>query len=44
MSRIPLGRLEKPSDIAEAVVFFASPTFDYVTGQVMNVDGVWISA
>jgi 2-deoxy-D-gluconate 3-dehydrogenase len=44
VSRIPLGRLGNPGDIAGAVVFFASAASDYITGQVMNVDGGWISA
>jgi NAD(P)-dependent dehydrogenase (short-subunit alcohol dehydrogenase family) len=30
ISRIPLGRLGQPSDIAGAVVFFASPASDYI--------------
>ncbi len=36
---IPLKRTAKPSDIAGAVVFLASPAADYVTGQVLAVDG-----
>ncbi len=44
VSRIPLGRLGKPEDIGGAVIFFASAASDYITGQVMNVDGGWISA
>lgn len=36
---IPLRRLGKPEDIATAVAFFVSPDAEYVTGQVMSVDG-----
>ncbi len=36
---IPLKRTAKPSDIAGTVVFLASPAADYVTGQVLAVDG-----
>ena len=36
---IPLRRTGQPADIAQAVVFFASPMSDYVTGQVLSVSG-----
>ncbi len=35
----PLGRFAQPADIAEAVVFLASPASNYVTGKVLTVDG-----
>lgn len=35
----PLGRLAEPEDIAEAVVYLASPASNYVTGKVLSVDG-----
>lgn len=35
----PLGRFAQPADIAEAVVFLASPASNYVTGKVLSVDG-----
>ena len=38
-SQIPLGHLGKPSDIAHAVVYLASPDAGYVTGQELHVNG-----
>jgi 2-hydroxycyclohexanecarboxyl-CoA dehydrogenase len=35
----PMRRFGKPSDIAGAVVFFASAHADYITGQVLSVSG-----
>ena len=37
--RIPLGRVAEPQDVAGAVLFFCSPAADYVTGQILYVDG-----
>jgi 3-oxoacyl-[acyl-carrier protein] reductase len=36
---IPLNILGKPQDIANLVVFLASENSDYITGQIINVDG-----
>ena len=36
---IPFRRFAKPEEIANAVLFFASPRADYVTGQVISVSG-----
>ena len=36
---IPLGRIGKPDDIAEAVAFLAGDASAYITGQVLCVDG-----
>ena len=38
-ARIPLGRRGVPEEVADAVVFFASPLARYVTGQTLLVDG-----
>ena len=37
--RIPLGRVAEPRDVVGAVLFFCSPAADYVTGQILYVDG-----
>ena len=36
---IPLGRPERPEDVAGVVAFLAGPDSDYMTGQALNVDG-----
>jgi 3-oxoacyl-[acyl-carrier protein] reductase len=38
-AQIPLGRIGTPDDVAGAVVFLVSPAADYITGQVLHVDG-----
>jgi len=38
-SRVALGRLAKPEDMAGTAAFLASPASDYVTGQCIYVDG-----
>ncbi len=37
--RIPMARMGQPEDIANAVLFFASPDSSFVTGQILTVDG-----
>jgi 3-oxoacyl-[acyl-carrier protein] reductase len=39
VTAIPLGRLGTADDVANAVVFYASPLAAYTTGHVLNVDG-----
>ena len=39
LERIPLGRLGSPEDIANAVVFLASPQAAYITGVTLHVNG-----
>jgi 3-oxoacyl-[acyl-carrier protein] reductase len=38
---IPMGRLAKPSEIAESVSFIISPKASYITGQILSVNGGW---
>ena len=38
-SFIPMGRLGEPEDIADVILFLASPAARYMTGQVVVVDG-----
>ncbi|TAJ27614.1 MAG: 3-oxoacyl-[acyl-carrier-protein] reductase [Nitrospirae bacterium] len=42
--QIPLGRLGRPADIAEAVRFLASDEAGYITGQVLHVNGGMLMA
>ena len=39
MRAIPFRRFGKPSEVADAVLFFASSKADYLTGQVLSVSG-----
>lgn len=39
LKRIPLGRFAEPSDVADAVLFFASEESSMITGEVLLVDG-----
>lgn len=38
----PLGKLGTPKNIADAAVFLASPQAEYITGQVLGVNGGFI--
>jgi NAD(P)-dependent dehydrogenase (short-subunit alcohol dehydrogenase family) len=40
-SRIPLGRLGRPEEVAAAIVFLASPAASLITGASLAVDGGW---
>jgi 3-oxoacyl-[acyl-carrier protein] reductase len=37
--KIPLKRMGSPEDMANAVLFLSSDRADYITGQVIVVDG-----
>jgi len=39
LSRIPLGRLGEPDDLAGVLAFLVSPASDFCTGQILYVDG-----
>lgn len=39
IAQIPLGRMGTPEEIAELAAFLAGPASDYITGQVIQIDG-----
>jgi NAD(P)-dependent dehydrogenase (short-subunit alcohol dehydrogenase family) len=39
VARIPLGRIAEPEDVRNAVLFLVSPASDFITGQVLYLDG-----
>jgi 3-oxoacyl-[acyl-carrier protein] reductase len=41
---LPIARMGHPNDMAEAILFLASDASNYITGQVLNVDGGWVMA
>ncbi|HEX4320009.1 MAG TPA: SDR family oxidoreductase [Acidobacteriaceae bacterium] len=43
LERIPSGRWGEPEDIAGAAVFLSSQASNYITGEVLVVDGGWMS-
>ena len=44
LNTIPLGRMGAPSDIANTAFFLASNLSDYITGQIITVDGGMVMA
>ncbi len=44
IDRTPAGRWGKPEEVAQAVLFFASPCADFITGQLVAVDGGILAA
>ncbi len=44
LSKTPLERWGQPEDIAGTAVFLASSASDFVTGQIVYVDGGWLAA
>ena len=44
MEAIPLARLGTPQDVANACLFLASEDSNYITGQVITVDGGMVMA
>lgn len=41
LDKIPMGRIGKPLDIAYAALYLASDEADFVTGEILVVDGGW---
>lgn len=44
VSMLPIPRMEKPEEMADAIVFMASDASNYIDGQVLNIDGGWVTA
>ena len=38
-ARIPLGRVAEPEEVMQAVLFFVAPASDFITGQILYLDG-----
>ena len=36
---VPLGRMGTPEDVADAVLFLASPEASFITGEILDVNG-----
>ena len=43
LSRVPLGRVGQPRDVANATLFLASDEASYITGTTLYVDGGWLA-
>jgi NAD(P)-dependent dehydrogenase (short-subunit alcohol dehydrogenase family) len=43
VARHPVGRMGKPEEIAEAVVWLCSDAASFVTGHTMTVDGGYVA-
>jgi NAD(P)-dependent dehydrogenase (short-subunit alcohol dehydrogenase family) len=43
LARVPMARLGRPEEIADAVAYLASPRASYITGVVLPVDGGWLA-
>ena len=41
VAQVPLGRMASPQEIAQVVVFLASPESSYLTGSTLDVNGGW---
>jgi len=41
LARIPLGKIGEPRDVAQPVVFLASPAAQMITGATLKIDGGW---
>ena len=43
LSKVPLGRVGQPRDVAHAALFLASDEASYITGATLYVDGGWLA-
>ena len=43
MGRVPFGRMGKPEEIGEMVLFLCSDRSSYITGGCYNVDGGYMA-
>jgi NAD(P)-dependent dehydrogenase (short-subunit alcohol dehydrogenase family) len=43
LAMIPLGRMGKPEEIANTVLFLSSNVSSYITGSIIVVDGGWLA-
>jgi gluconate 5-dehydrogenase len=43
ISKTPLGRWGEPNDLVGAALLLASPAGDFITGQIIYVDGGWLA-
>jgi NAD(P)-dependent dehydrogenase (short-subunit alcohol dehydrogenase family) len=39
LAKIPMGRFGKPVEVADLVLFLASPAADFICGDVLMIDG-----
>ena len=42
VEEIPLGRMGNADEIASAALFLSSPAAEYITGQVLGINGGYI--
>jgi 3-oxoacyl-[acyl-carrier protein] reductase len=42
VATIPLSRMGSPDEVAQAILFLASDQADYITGQVLGVNGGYV--
>ena len=43
LSKTPLGRWGQPNDLVGTAVFLASSASNFITGQIIYVDGGWLA-